>query len=56
MAVMISELRSYTKTPGWSEQARLEYFLWAKEVVQHFYSANFGMASSLQCIFQAMNI
>lgn len=36
---------------GWDDQRRKEYFIWAKDVVQQYYSANDKLANILEIIF-----
>jgi len=58
MADKIYELRECSKylPQGWNEQMRYEYYIWVKQVVQHYYPANYAMASSLQTFFTERNI
>jgi len=36
---------------GWTEQRRVEYFIWSKKVVEHYYHANSNLAQIMQNMF-----
>jgi (p)ppGpp synthase/HD superfamily hydrolase len=54
MADKIYNLRDLERTlpMGWDETRRMDYFLWAREVVKHCYHANQALATLLKDIFE----